>query len=94
MYIAAGSPKIESGGIYFTNSAVYASDCFSERHLFLVRGGKLTINSGNFTAGNVKTVGSGNYHLMANGCAVVMASGSFTLNGGTLTGYGGHGTDY
>lgn len=37
--IAAGSPKIESGGIYFTNSEVRVSDCFSERHLFLVMGG-------------------------------------------------------
>ena len=92
--IAAGSPKIQSGGIYFTNSQVYPSDCFSKRDIFFVMGGELTINSGNFTAGNVKTVGSGGYHLMANGSVVVMSGGSFTLNGGTLTGYGGKGTDY
>ncbi|MBQ1389520.1 MAG: dockerin type I repeat-containing protein [Clostridia bacterium] len=92
--LPSGSSLIQSGGIYFTNSAVYASDCFSQRNIFLVMGGSLTINSGNFTAGNVKKVGKGGYHLMANGMVVGMSAGSFTLNGGTLTGYGGSGTDY
>ena len=92
--LTAGSPNIQSGGIYFTNSEVYASDCFSQRNLFFLMGGTLTINSGNFTAGNVKTVGKGDYHLMANGSVVQMSGGSFTLNGGTLTGYGINGTDF
>ncbi len=92
-----GSPYIEAGYIRFYNySAGGQSNYFSQRDLFILDGGSLTVNSGTYVAGHAEEIRS--YYMdeylgmaVTHGTALTYNGGKFTMNGGTIVGYGGKG---
>ena len=79
----------QGGGLYIGQGIVTLTDCSISLNNAQNAGGGIYINAGNVTAANC-IVSLNSAFASANGAGVCLHSGSFTLDGGTITGNTGN----
>ena len=79
----------QGGGLYIGQGVVTLTDCSISLNNAQNAGGGIYINAGNVTAANC-IVSLNSAFASANGAGVCLHSGSFTLDGGTITGNTGN----